>query len=250
MAGMSRKGKHNRKAKQKQAFAAQANSGQQVPASPGPTVPVEGCTKFNFLLDDLRKEKAAQLLAEGNMTVEDVARAVGVTKITIYNWRKEPGFLEHVEEIRKHLADLSLRFPIARKLYRLANLNERLLQMQRICDARAAEAPAKHGGDSGLLVRRLRTIGRGENERVIEEYVFDSALVKEMRETEKQAAEELGDIVKKLAPTTPDGKDEYTGIPTLDLEEFRKLPIGERIKLLRAPIRTPSAHRDESPPAV
>ena len=49
------------------------------------------------------------------------------------------------------------------------------------------------GGATGLLVRRVRMIGTGNNARCIEEYRFDRAVLVELRKYLKQAAIEVGE---------------------------------------------------------
>jgi len=48
------------------------------------------------------------------------------------------------------------------------------------------------GARTGLLVRTEKVIGSGANARIVQEYAVDTALLKELRETEIQAAKELG----------------------------------------------------------
>ena len=48
------------------------------------------------------------------------------------------------------------------------------------------------GGKSGLLVRRFKSVGSGENCREVEEYSVDAPLLKEVRELERHVTEELG----------------------------------------------------------
>jgi hypothetical protein len=58
------------------------------------------------------------------------------------------------------------------------------------------------GGTTGLLVRTYKTLGSGESQRVVEEFTVDVALLKELREHEKQAAQELGHWIAKSDVTT------------------------------------------------
>jgi len=155
--------------------------------------------KVGTFLADLRKEKTAQLLAEKDLSIIDIAAAVGVSRECIRLWQQEAEFAARVADHTAMLADLSQRFLIGRKAYRLGNLQERLLRMQRVMDARAADPELQKagGGDAGLFVRRLRMIGSGENAMVVEEFEFDAALDKAMRDTEKQAAQECGQWAEK-----------------------------------------------------
>lgn len=155
--------------------------------------------KSNTFLADHRKERAAQLLAEKDISATDIATAIGIARSTLWEWQQEPDFSARVAEHTKALADASQQLLIARRTYRLGNLQERLLRMQRLLDARAddPELQAARGGDTGLLVKQARMIGSGDNARLITEFEFDAALEKAMRDTEKQAAQECGDWMER-----------------------------------------------------
>lgn len=205
----------SQKAKQQQREKAQAKR-QQASAEQPSAVSVPqplNLAKFGTFLDDIRKEKAAQLLAEKDLSMVDIAAAVGVSREAIRLWQQDPEFAARVAEHTKMLGELSRQFLIARKTYRLACLNERQRRMQRVIDARAAdpEMQAARGGDSGLLARRERMIGSGLAAKLVVEFEFDAALDKAMRETEDQAAIECGQRVTKVAPTTPEGDKEFSG---------------------------------------
>lgn len=257
MAKKKRKSKSQRAKQQQQARAAARQQAEQTPAVPdASTLPPEKLTKPDKTSGDfrrrVRKEKAAQLIAKGNLTIEEVAESIGVTRETIYQWNREPEFTARIAQLQQRIKDKLETLLISQKFYRQLTLQEQLLSLQQIKDARAAKlnVPAEEGGESGLMVRRLRMIGSGENATTVEEFVVDTAFAKEVRETLKQAAQEAGQWVEKVAPTTPDGQDEYSGIPAPELSEFRQLSVEDRIRLLRAPLRVPPTHRAESPPEV
>ena len=72
----------------------------------------------------------------------------------------------------------------------LTDLAERYMQLIR---ERAEEMAGEiAGGGTGLLVRTVKTIGTGRNQETITEYRADTAVTKELRETIKQLAIELG----------------------------------------------------------
>ena len=83
--------------------------------------------------------------------------------------------------------------------------------MKAVIEARAeaTEMQDAAGGDTGLLAHTMKSIGAGPNAEKVDEYTFDAALLRELREHEKQAAQELGQWVDKLAPVTPDGAESY-----------------------------------------
>lgn len=100
---------------------------------------------------------------------------------------------------------------IADRQNRVDALNDRWERMRRVVDERAAdpEMQSVAGGRTGLLVHKLRVVGTGRNALQVDEYEVDTSLLAEMRATEKQAAQELGQWVEKLAPTDPTGEKEY-----------------------------------------
>jgi hypothetical protein len=53
------------------------------------------------------------------------------------------------------------------------------------------------GAETGLLTRTYKQIGSGEGAEKVEEYQVETGLLKELREHEKQAAQELGQWADK-----------------------------------------------------
>ncbi|MFH0900540.1 MAG: hypothetical protein V2A73_07915 [Pseudomonadota bacterium] len=75
---------------------------------------------------------------------------------------------------------------------------------ERGADSEMAEVP---GGKTGLLVRTFRTIGGRSDPQTVEEFAVDTGLLKELREIEKQAAEDMGQWTEKLEHSGPNGKE-------------------------------------------
>jgi hypothetical protein len=67
----------------------------------------------------------------------------------------------------------------------------------RIVAERAVAMTGVPGGGSGMLVRTYKTIGKGVDAVVKEEYAFDAALSRELRETLKQFSIEAGQWAEK-----------------------------------------------------
>lgn len=168
---------------------------------------------------------AARLLAEGQLTDRAVAAQVGVNRMTLQRWKKQPDFAAEVNERIDELQRDVFRRGIASRIRRINALNDRWERMHRIVEERASapEMQDVPGGKSGLLVRRLKSLGAGENAQTVEEYEIDVGLLREMREHERQAAQELGQLVNKLAMTTPDGEEEYKGQEIISDEEKKRL---------------------------
>jgi hypothetical protein len=138
------------------------------------------------------KARAAQLLAEDELTDEEIGQAVGICRRQLARWKRNPAFHARVADIRRHLAAYSLDIAIPKRRRRIAELNKRWLSglriiRERAADPRAAQAP---GGSTGLLARRVKVIGSGANAHELEEWRYDAALMRDLLAMERQAAEE------------------------------------------------------------
>ena len=152
---------------------------------------------------------AAELVAAGELTTQEIADRVGVVRSTLWVWRNHPDFADRVEVHRAAIRAEIFERGIARRELRVKALNDRWNRMRRVIEARAdhesfANAP---GGSTGLLVRTLKKIGSGEDAELVEEFAVDTGLLRELREHEKQAAQELGqwDAPERAAP-----KEDFT----------------------------------------
>lgn len=147
-------------------------------------------------LSDPKKEEAAQFVAEGRYEYGEIAEKIGIDRITLHRWRKEPKFAVRVTFLRKDLSDAALARAIRRKEYRvniLADLQSRLVAVieKRAADPTMAEIP---GGETGLLVRKpVASMGAIAGY----EYAVDTGMIRELRGIQEQVAKELGQLVDK-----------------------------------------------------
>lgn len=148
--------------------------------------------------------EAAQLLAEDDLTDEEIAAKVGISRRQLTNWKQHPDFRKRIEEITARMGDAALRHGIARRNRRLRALDDRWRRMQQVIDERAVdpEMRAVPGGRTGLLVHNVKSVGKGDDFQVIDLYEVDVALLRELREHEKQAAQELGQWTERRDMTT------------------------------------------------
>ena len=183
------------------------------------------------------RERAAALLADGELTGEEVADEVGVNRWTLWSWRRQPEFAARVRQITERAAEELERYAIARKVRRMRSYDERWRELQRVIAERAA-GPAMQsvpGGKTGLLVRRVKSIGAGVNVREVEEYELDTGLLKELRGLEKQAAVEAGQWATKHE--VRGGATSVSVIPELD--QLLKLSPEELLRLHRETLGLP-----------
>lgn len=169
-----------------------------------------------FRLTD-RHERAAGLLAEDRLKDEEIAAEVGITDRQLRKWKQRPEFAAKVAEYVERYAERILKQGIARKERRVAALHDRWERMQRVIEARADEHADVPGGDTGLLVREAKlvkvyktdgcmddgdeTLYSAKRDVLVYEYSVDTALLKELRETEKQAAQEAGQWTERRTLT-------------------------------------------------
>lgn len=150
-------------------------------------------TGFQWTKDRL---KAAQMLADNSKTDVEIADHLGIGRATLARWKERPEFAARVAEIVAETAGALKAKGIAEKQNRINALSERLDRMQELIAARASSmADEIAGGETGLLVAIPMQWGS--------KYAFDAALLKEMREHEKQAAIELGEWSEKRELTGP-----------------------------------------------
>jgi putative insertion element HTH domain-containing protein len=145
-----------------------------------------------------RRVKAAQLVAEDALTDEQIAAKVGITDRQLRRWKRQPAFSELVTEIAERLAAEIRGKGLVELSNRVDALNSRWARMQAVIEERAADPTMTAPGSStGLLTRTQKQIGSGDSAVTVEEYQVDTGLLKELREHEKQAAQELGQWSKK-----------------------------------------------------
>jgi hypothetical protein len=173
------------------------------------------------------QQYAAGLLAEGVSRVK-VSQKVGVRYKTICNWLKSSLFRQELKRKQEEIAREVDEYLIGDRKFRLLILQDRHDRMQRVFEERAewfekanrekarltAEAIArdedpsavyvKHadipGGETGLLVHEEKVTKFG----LVDHYKVDVALLKEGRDTLKQAAIEKGQWVEKSDMTSGD----------------------------------------------
>ena len=140
------------------------------------------------------KRRAAELLAADELTDEQVAAAVGTERRTLARWKLHPDFAAAVQAGADALGEVARRYAVGRRAARVRALQDRWDALRQVIGDRATapEMQAAPGGATGLLCRTVKGVGSGENFQLVEEYEVDTGLLRELREHEKQAAQELG----------------------------------------------------------
>ena len=147
-----------------------------------------------------KRQKAAILLAEDDLTDEQIAAAVKVHRATLDRWKHDPEFAALVGDHRGNIIAEALRLPIAKKHKRVAELNDLNERYHRIIADRAERhthdmtAPAE--AQTGMLVAQPKISANGT---IVTEWAFDKSLDSAIKETHKQAATELGQWQERTA---------------------------------------------------
>lgn len=139
-------------------------------------------------------ERAAFLVAAGELTGDAIAAAVGVAPRTLDKWKARADFAERVA---RHVAEIRERVRahgIGALESRLAALDRRWDALHRVIDERAHDPAMANvpGGTTGLVVRTVQAVGRGRAFRLVAVDRVDTGLLRELRAHERQAARELG----------------------------------------------------------
>ncbi len=146
-----------------------------------------------------RKEEAALLLAIDELTDEAIIEKLDIARTSLYEWKKNEEFRSRIDV---HIAEFRAR--VRRR--GIAIIENRVSHLQRRHDllnqiirerGRSPEMAIVPGGTTGLIVHQVKGVGKGEDFQIIDEYVLDASLLRELREHEKQAAQELGQWTEK-----------------------------------------------------
>jgi hypothetical protein len=150
----------------------------------------QNCTEWAWTP---KRRAAARALAAG-LTQEQAAAKAGVSRRMLCYWLCRPQFRRRVDALIRRSDEACQRYAIAQRAKRIEAMNDRWQRGQRTIQARSAAYAdsAVPGACEGLLARHVKVTGGGETGRTIETLETDRALLQEMRELEKAAAEEMG----------------------------------------------------------
>jgi hypothetical protein len=193
------------------------------------------------------RETAAQLLAEGEKSLPEIAADLGIHRNTLVTWKNHPEFAKRVADIRKLLGETIIARAIARKASRIRAMDERWHAMMQIIKERSLDPSMQDipGGKTGMLVRTIKSVGSGDNCREVHEYTFDAALLKELREHERQAAEELGQWEQHV-----DGQRPSIGITLIRVVESPPRELPAPPAPVQAPVPVDAASAAASQPSL
>lgn len=145
-------------------------------------------------LDTKLKWRVAAMLADGRYSAPEIAAECQISEKTVDRIKKQPQFQRFIDKTLAETERRILQRGIASRLRRVEAMNDRWNRLRQLIDERAADPAVTQvpGGRTGLLVREVKSVGAGENNTLVEEFAVDTGLLRELRELERQAAQELG----------------------------------------------------------
>lgn len=138
------------------------------------------------------------LVAEDRLSDEQIAERLRMSRAGFAKWKKQPEFLARVTELREKLRQAVVDRGITERQNRVEALNERWRLMRQVIEARAEAGGEAAGAKTGLLTKTIKVVGTGKDQYEVEEWAVDTGLLRELREHEKQAAQELGQWAEKV----------------------------------------------------
>lgn len=152
-------------------------------------------------LTDKQLAFVAAYLGPARQNATEAARIAGYSPKTAYSIAnenlKKPEIVETIQKWRDSIKQQG----VASLEYRVSRLDELEQGYFRVIDARRnayKDDEKVIGGDTGLVVKQYKMVGGGENAMLVEEYVADTAVTKEIRAIYDDTAKELGQRVDKV----------------------------------------------------
>lgn len=169
-----------------------------------------------------QQEEAALLVAQDLLIDDQIAARVGVNDVTIWRWKRDPAFAARVAEHRGLWRERMTGQGLADLQNRIDAYNDRWRRLRQVIVARADDPELRDvpGGSTGMLVRTFKGIGGGERAEMVEEFAVDVGLLRELRELEKQAAQDLGQWVSKGELTGKNGSPLFRDVRDLSDDEL------------------------------
>lgn len=150
-----------------------------------------------------KRVQAAQLLAEGRLTDEQIAAQLKIGRATLHRWKLEPVFKARVAEITDQMAEALRKKGIRLRENRLAKLDAITTKLEQVFAERAKRA-VNVTEDGGLVMELKSGLVLIQHKRYGTEYAVDTPALREYREYMKQAAIEVGEWTEKQEITGAD----------------------------------------------
>lgn len=157
--------------------------------------------------------EAALLVAEDELSDEEIAKRAGVSRRTLTAWKQHAEFAAMVGDHIGRLQAGMLKLAVAKKRKRVETLDQLHRGLLDVIKERTGEYPEVAGSETGLIVRQIKQIGTGRDAQIVEEYAVDTATIRQILAIEQQAAQELGQWADKVQVEGMTTVIEIVGVP-------------------------------------
>ena len=140
-----------------------------------------------------RRLTAALEVAKDQLLDNQIAEKCGISRVTLERWKNLPEFMVQVEQHHETWRKKVRAEGIANRQNRVDFMNERWAKLRQVLEERGLDpsVQAVPGGKTGLLCQQANEV-----------YAVDTGTLKELREHEKQAAQELGQWMERSESKT------------------------------------------------
>lgn len=149
-------------------------------------------------LKNSQQEKAAILVAAGQLTEQQIADSLGISRTSLVRWKRNPRFAARVDALNKLMCAEALKHGIAQRESRIATQQELHGKLLTVIEERSKdpELQAVPGGKTGLICKTLKGVGKGKDFRLVEVYEVDTASAKTLLAIHELVAKEMGQHVE------------------------------------------------------
>lgn len=145
-----------------------------------------------------KQDKAAQLLAEDNLTTEQIAEQINVNPATIYRWQRKEHFRKRVTAVVEAYAARAMGTKMALRHKRIEAYNALIEDLYRVKGDRAGDSSLRSvpGASTGLINRvRFELVTTKDGKKAsVPVYEIDRSLLTSIREINEEIARELGHL--------------------------------------------------------
>src|SRR5690606_30716834 len=145
----------------------------------------------------------------------ELCKSLNISTSTLHEWKQNSEFQSIFGHYTAEIIAESLKLPIAKKHERIKALNDLFLRQQEAIAARAARNAAEldNADDPDVATRRffgnyvpeeartglfVREVSMSASGKEVVNYKYDTAITKDIKDTLKQAAQELGQFDQTL----------------------------------------------------
>lgn len=147
---------------------------------------------------ELYKAEVVRMACDEGLSNAVIGDKLGFAAQTIRMWLERPDYKESIHLYYQILEEETYRAAGSVRAKRIQILQlqlDKLLELQR--QRGNSYSHIESGGDTGLLVKEIKTVGTGQNAYDVAEYKYDSAVVRDIAMLTKQIAQEKGEWSEK-----------------------------------------------------